>query len=86
LAAPSATRSTFNKKIAVKLPALIAAYALKAGLNPEDAMDFVTAYATYGPVEAAKIPGVTLAILDAAQTGSQWAYAQSLHYVWYVYP
>ncbi|KAK5166964.1 uncharacterized protein LTR77_007693 [Saxophila tyrrhenica] len=75
--------NVFKKKLTAKLPALVGTYAVAAGLNPESAVDFVTVYATLGAEAAAEIPGVTARVLEGALTGSQWAYAESLHYVWY---
>ena len=67
----------FAKKLKTKLPLLVGAYAVGAGLDPTKAVDFVTAYLTLGAEAAMEIPGVTLAIMDAALTGSQWAYVLS---------
>ncbi|KAK6396573.1 hypothetical protein LTR65_008471 [Meristemomyces frigidus] len=72
----------FTGKLKVKLPALVAEYAVGAGLPLSEAKVFVETYLTV-PTEAAALPGVTGEVLAAALRGSQWAYAESLHYVWY---
>lgn len=66
------------------LPTQIGTYAVVAGLAPSAAPTFVETWLLQGEAAAAALPGVTTAILDAAQTGSEWGYALSLHYVWYV--
>lgn len=65
----------------MKLPELIGEYAVEAGLPVSEAKTFVLTYLTV-PTDAAKLPGVTADVLSAALTGSQWAYAHSLSYVW----
>lgn len=70
-------------KLTARLPTYVAEYAIKAGLPLAEAKTFVETFLTV-PAEAAKIPGVTAEVLAAAAKGSQWAYAESLHYVWYV--
>jgi MFS family permease len=75
----------FKEKLANKLPVLVGTYAVGAGLPVADAETFVGTYLTLGAEAAMKLPGVTAAVLEGALTGSQWAYAQSLHYVWYVH-
>ncbi|KAK5725874.1 hypothetical protein LTR15_004064 [Elasticomyces elasticus] len=72
----------FAGKLKVKLPALVAEYAIKAGLPLAQAELFVVTYLT-APTEVSKLPGITAEILEGALTGSQWAYAESLRYVWY---
>ena len=81
---PSIYYNIFNGKILAKLPVLVGEYAVAAGLPVEDAEVFVGTYLTEGYEAAKALPGVTAAILDGALTGSQWAYADSLAYVWYV--
>lgn len=73
--------NVFSEKLANKLPVLVGGYAIAAGLPASEAELFVGTYLT-APTEIMSVPGVNAVILDAAQTGSQWAYAQSLHYVW----
>lgn len=55
---------------------------MAAGLPVSEAKTFVETYLTV-PDEAAKLPGVTAGVLRGALTGSEWAYAESLHYVWF---
>lgn len=77
--------NVFKEKLTAKLPTLVGFYAVEAGLPLEEAKAFVGTYLTPelgGPTAAAELPGITLKIMDAALLGSQWAYAQSLHYVW----
>ena len=73
--------NVFMEKLNIKLPVFVGDYAVGAGLPVSEAKAFVGTYVTV-PAEAAKLPGVTPAILRAALTGSEWAYAESLHYVW----
>ena len=73
--------NVFIEKLNQKLPLLVGTYAVEAGLPVKEATDFVVAYLT-APEELAKMPDATPAVLDAALTGLQWAYALSLHYVW----
>lgn len=73
----------FNTKITHNLPAYIAAAAAKAGLPKASLIPFVGAFATEGPSAAAKIPGVSSAVLNAAALATRWAFADSLKYVWY---
>ncbi|QDS78157.1 hypothetical protein FKW77_005044 [Venturia effusa] len=72
----------FANKLKVKLPTRIAQYAIKAGLPLASAKLFVETLLT-APAQVAKIPGVTPAVLAGAAKGEQWAYADSLQYVWY---
>lgn len=71
----------FANKLKAKLPARIAEYAVKAGLPIASAKVFVGTLLTV-PAQVAKIPGVTPAVLAGAAKGEQWAYADSLQYVW----
>jgi len=72
----------FRNKLTDKLPALAAEYAIKAGLPLADAKAFITTLLE-APMLITTAPGFSLPILEAAQLGIQWAYAESLHYVWY---
>lgn len=54
---------------------------MKAGLPLDQATLFVGTYLT-APDKLATFPGITPAILAGAVKGSQWAYAESLQYVW----
>lgn len=74
--------SILQNKLTNKLPTYIADYAIKAGLRPADAENFVVTYLN-APTELLKLPGVNESILAAATLGSQWAYADSLRYVFY---
>jgi len=74
--------SIFTSKIKVKLPAYVAEYAIKAGLPVESAMAFVGALLT-DPTKVALVPGVTPQIIAAGSLGVQWAYAESMKYIWY---
>lgn len=70
------------EKLTKNLPVYIADYAVLAGLPVADAKIFVETL-LLDPTKIASVPGVTPAILAAATKGSQWAYAESLKYVWY---
>ncbi|KAF2429064.1 putative major facilitator superfamily transporter [Tothia fuscella] len=72
----------FVNKLTPRLPALVAEYAIKAGLPLTSAEAFVGAYLT-APEKLALVPGVTPAIIAGAHKGLQWAYAEALKYVWY---
>ena len=71
----------FVKKLTPNLITLVPKYAIEAGLPLSEAKAFVGAFLTV-PEEAAKLPGITPQIMAGALRGSQWAYANSLHYVW----
>lgn len=72
----------FVEKLTKKLPVLAATYAIEAGLPLADAKAFITILLTE-PTKIATAPGFSLAALEGAQVGIRWAYAESLHYVWY---
>ena len=74
--------SIFTKKLTTNLPAYVAQYAVEAGLPAGDAADFVATFLET-PTTIATVPGYTLEIAEAAAIGVKWAYAESLHYVWY---
>lgn len=64
-----------------RLPIYVGTWAVKAGLPLKQAVAFVTTYLT-APNKLAEFPGLTPEILAGALKGSQWAYAESLQYVW----
>lgn len=74
----------FANKLEKYLPAYVAEYAIKAGLPLTSVETFVGLYLT-APEKLATtpIPGVTQAVLGGAAKGTQWAYSQSLKYVWF---
>lgn len=75
--------NVFATKLEQNLPKYTAEYAVKAGLPVTSAMEFVTVFLT-APAELAttQIEGVTPAVIAGATKGVQWAYSQSLRYVW----
>lgn len=73
----------FEEKLTARLPIYVAEYAVEAGLPITELKAFITEFLTV-PADAATLPGVTAQVLAAAAKGAQWAYADSLHYVWYV--
>lgn len=75
--------NVFATKLEQNLPKYAAEYAIKAGLPVTSAVEFVTVFLTT-PAELAttKIEGVTPAVIAGATKGVQWAYSQSLKYVW----
>jgi hypothetical protein len=75
--------SIFHDKLLHNLPLLVGTYAVEAGLDPKEAELFVGTFVT-NISAIATVPGVTTKIVEAATLGSEWAYALSLHYVWYV--
>lgn len=72
----------FINKLEAKLPAEIAAYAINAGLPAGSAVDFVTTFLT-NATALATVDGVNPSIIAAGALGSQWAFADSLAYVFY---
>lgn len=73
--------SIFSNKLTTKLPLYVAEYAIKAGLPIASAKEFVITFLT-NPEDLAKVPGVTTLVIESASKGVQWAYAESLKYVW----
>jgi len=75
--------NVFATKLEQNLPKYAAEYAIKAGLPVTSAVEFVTVFLTT-PAELAttQIEGVTPAVIAGATKGVQWAYSQSLKYVW----
>jgi hypothetical protein len=73
--------SIFANKLRVKLPMYVAEYALMAGLPVTDVKAFVVAFLT-APEELGQVPGVNQLVIAGATKGVQWAYAESLKYVW----
>lgn len=76
--------NVFNEKISKNLPALVEAAALKNNVPAKSILPLIEAmaspdYATLG----AQVNGVTQAALSAAIYARQWAFADSLKYVWY---
>jgi hypothetical protein len=78
--------NVFATKLEQNLPKYAAEYAIKAGLPVTSAAEFVTVFLTK-PAELAttQIEGVTPAVIAGATKGVQWAYSQSLKYVWVRY-
>lgn len=72
----------FRNKLTTKIPALAAEYAIKAGLPSADARAFLTILLDT-PALITTAPGFSPPILEAAELGIRWAYAESLHFVWY---
>ena len=72
----------FINKLNAKLPADIATYAINAGLPVSSATEFVTAFLT-NTTGLAGVSGVNPSIIAAGALGSQWAFADSLKYVFY---
>jgi hypothetical protein len=75
--------NVFVNKLSSILPLRIGEFAVQAGLPLTSAKQFVVAILT-APKSVGLLPGVTPAIIQAAEMGSRWAYAESLAYVWYV--
>ena len=74
--------SIFTSKLTEKLPIYVATAAYNAGLPLSSIIEFVGALAT-DPTKIALIPGVTPEIIAAGTKALQWAYSDSLKYVWY---
>ncbi|KAL6243042.1 hypothetical protein RBB50_010142 [Rhinocladiella similis] len=75
--------NVLQNKLKTQLPAMVAKYAIAAGLPTNSTQLFVATFLTT-PEDAATLPGVNNAILNGAALGSRWAYANSFKYVWYV--
>jgi hypothetical protein len=75
--------NVFANKLNTKLPLLIGEFAVEAGLPLTSAEQFVVAILT-APNSVGLVPGVTPAVIQAAEMGSRWAYSESLADVWYV--
>ncbi|OCK81189.1 MFS general substrate transporter [Lepidopterella palustris CBS 459.81] len=72
----------FANKLGKTLPTYVAEYAIKSGLPLASAETFVGTF-LLAPEKLAEFPGATPAIIAAAIKGSQWAYSDSLKYVWF---
>lgn len=76
--------ASLDTRIAVNLPADIAAAALKAGLPPSSLPAFITALADSDTAALATIPGVSPAIIGAGVGGLKQAFADSLRVVYMI--
>ncbi|KAF2488506.1 MFS general substrate transporter [Lophium mytilinum] len=74
--------SIFATRLEKRLPLYIAQGAIAAGLPLSEAETFVGTF-VLAPEKLMLIQGVTVEIAKAATKGSQWAYAESLQYVWF---
>jgi MFS family permease len=72
----------FATRLEKRLPLYIAQGAIAAGLPPTAAEVFVGTF-VLAPEKLGEVPGVTPAMIAAALKGSQWAYSESLQYVWF---
>ena len=61
---------------------MVANYSIEAELPLSELKEFVIVFLS-SPADAAKLPGETGQVLAAAAKGAQWAYAESLRYVWW---
>ena len=77
--------NVFKQKITSELPKLVVPAALKNGVSMKNAILLTEAMASQADYEqlGAQVPGVSQAALNAAIYARQWAYADSLKYVWY---
>lgn len=71
----------FATKLAQNLPVKIGEYAVKAGLPLSSAEAFVGTFLTV-PENVTEVPGFTPAVMAGAVRGSQWAFSESLKFVW----
>src|SRR6202012_3588481 len=67
----------FINKLQKQLPEIIAKYAIKDGLPPSHATEFVTTFLT-APANITQVPGFSSEVLAGAELGTRWAYAESL--------
>lgn len=72
----------FTTKLTTNLPAMVGQYAVEAGLPESSLVDFLTAFLATPPDPAlASIEGVTQEVIAAAAYGAQWAFSESLKWV-----
>ncbi len=75
--------NVFNTQIKTQLPAQVVPVALKGGLSQTNAIALVESLVLANFEEvAAKVPGVTPQLLEKVINARQWAFANSLKYVW----
>ena len=75
--------NVFNTKIMKELPAQVLPVALKGGMTQKNAITLIEALDEANFEELApKIPGVTPRLLEKVILARQWAFADSLKYVW----
>ena len=75
--------NVFATKLEQNLPKYVAEHAIKAGLPVTSAVDFITVFLTApANLTTTRIEGVTPEVIAGATKGVQWAYSQSLKYVW----
>lgn len=65
------------------VPYEIGASAVKAGLSKLEVSQFVQVFYNQGAGAAAKLPGVTATILEAAGSGQQWGYSLAYSTMYY---
>jgi hypothetical protein len=76
--------NVFNTRLKARLPLYVGNAAVSAGLSQAQVPALVMALTSLDPTTASQVQGATPAVLKAAQYALQWAYADSLRYVWYV--
>ena len=76
--------AAYRDRITVKLPAYVAAAALKAGLPPASLKPFLGAFLTEDTAALAKIPGLSPTVLGAAATAFKHAQADSIRVVYII--
>ena len=75
--------NVFATKLEHNLPKYVAEHAIKAGLPVASAVEFITVFLTApANLTTTRIEGVTPEVIAGATKGVQWAYSQSLKYVW----
>lgn len=74
--------NVFANKLKTKLPILVATAAVNAGLPLTSAKQFVLALLS-DPETVLGIEGISPTIITASEKAAQWAYSESLAYVWY---
>lgn len=76
--------NVFHGKIQTLFPAMVGQAAIQAGLPEESLEPFVVAMNSPAfDALAPTVPGATESIVAAATMARQWAFAESLKYVWY---
>lgn len=75
--------NVFATKLAKNLPVYTAEYAMKAGLPASSVARFVELFLTNPKaLSTTQVAGMTPAVIAGATKGVQWAFSQSLKYVW----
>lgn len=73
----------YNAKVAHFLPSGVSAAVIQANLSSADTPAFLAAFLGSDPSSAARVPGASSAVLEAAAAAVPKAYADSWRFAWY---